>query len=141
MKLVICSALLLMGVTFSALAQKEQKTPEQKSQKVVDWMKTNIGLKPDQETKVYSTVLASIQEMKKVKEQYANQADSLKQKRKVVMEKRKADLKAILSPEQWQQLELKKKELKKKRGQKGPKKNSKSTDGTSPESVDDIELF
>lgn len=139
-------SLFLFALGFAAMAGAQttpapEKTPEQRTQKVVDWMKTNIGLKPEQEPKVYHVVLTSFQDLKKAKETYGNQKELFRQKRKAIKEKSKSELKSILTPEQWQQLEQKKKEMRQHMKDRKKQKQDKTTGDSGPEKPEDLDLF
>lgn len=107
---------LIFGAT-TALAQchgkgKQKKTPEERAQKQTEWMKTDLGLTPEQTTEVEKINLKYALETNKLKQEY-------NAKRKANSTLKNAELIKVLTPEQYTKLdqlrEAKKQQRKEKR--------------------------
>jgi len=116
MKRVSVSAYLLTGLLFVVhiiYAQKKtSSTPEQRASKLTEWMKTNLQLNDDQATQVQTINL-----------KYANKTQGLqtqslsrKQKMQTLKENDKAkdaELKTVLTHDQYNSYQVKKDEVRK----------------------------
>ena len=107
----------LLALTLQARGQASQQlknsTPEERAQKITDWMKTNLQLSDEQATSIHAVNI-----------KYANQNESLKEdasgrrakykKLKDNQEAKDQELKRMLTPEQFKTYLSKKKELQEK---------------------------
>lgn len=117
MKPLILILAIAFGVTLQAKAQASEQlknaTPEQRAQKITDWMKTNLQLSDEQATAVHAINI-----------KYANQNESLKEEGSARREKYKKakdnmaakdqELKGALTADQFNTYLSKKKELQEK---------------------------
>ena len=107
----------LLAITLQARGQASQQlknsTPEERAQKITDWMKTTLQLSDEQATSIHAINI-----------KYANQNESLKEdasgrrakhkKLKDSQEAKDQELKGMLTPEQFKTYLSKKKELQEK---------------------------
>ena len=90
--------------------EKQQMTPQDRATKELSRLKTDLSLTADQEAKL-KPILTSYAEQEQTQRQ-ANKEDkeAAKADRQALRQKKDADLKAVLTPEQYQKLQDKKKE-------------------------------
>ena len=110
-RLVLMTTILLIGFTVNA-QQKELAAPAERAAKVTEWMKTNLQLNDDQATQVQTINL-----------KYANKTQGLqtqslsrKQKMQTLKENDKAkdaELKTVLTHDQYNSYQAKKDEVRK----------------------------
>ena len=81
---------LTLSIAQSATKQHTKKTPEQKANNQVQKLSQELSLTPEQTTQIKAIYLECDQQL-----------DSLKQQEKAVREKKKASLKQVLTPEQY----------------------------------------
>ena len=81
-----------------------QKTPEQRATDRTEKMTTELGLNTAQQTKVQAANLAFTQALAATKEEGADK-DAMRSKAKALKVQRDAELKGILTPEQFTKME------------------------------------
>ena len=108
-------ALLVMIANVSAQASEQLKnsTPEQRAQKITDWMKTNLQLTDEQAMSVHAINLKYANENESLKEDTSDRRAKYK-KLKNTQEAKDQELKGALTAEQFNTYLSKKKELQQK---------------------------
>jgi hypothetical protein len=127
-KIILFSFLLvpLLTLVLSVNAQeKMHMTPQEKAQKLTDWMKTNLKLTDDQVAKVQPINLKYAQKMADTKNSSQDQKAKM-DAMKADEEAKDAELKAVLTPEQYTSWEAKKADMKKEMMEKMKDKDKKS---------------
>ena len=92
---------------------KTKKTPEQKAEKMAKKMQEKLSLSDEQYRSVYDLALSTINQRASLKSNGADK-ETRKSEMKSLMEKQEAQLKTILSSDQWTKWEGLKKERKEK---------------------------
>ena len=122
-KLKIILTLLLISVIFTniSLAQKKDRgfynlTPEEKTEKIMERMKTNLDLSDDQYNSIYSVVLNHVTEMKSLCDQNKDNRDNFRTQRQEHRDKLDSEISTYLTDEQKQKKEEFKKNRKNKKG-------------------------
>lgn len=77
---------------------KKSKTPEEKAQRQSEWMKRDLGLTEKQAAEIEKINLTYAVEAEKMRQE-------MKEKRKVQVDNKNAELKKVLTPEQYTKLE------------------------------------
>jgi len=117
MKTFILILAVALGVTgkVSAQASEQMKnaTPEERAQKITDWMKTNLQLTDEQATTIHGINLKYANENEALKENAGARRDKYK-KFKDTQAAKDQELKGALTPEQFSTYLSKKNELQKK---------------------------
>ncbi|MGC3948538.1 MAG: hypothetical protein QM762_29230 [Chryseolinea sp.] len=110
--LLILLATVALSIQGSAQASQQLKnsTPEERAQKITDWMKTNLQLTDDQATTVHGINLKYANENEALKESASARRDKYK-KYKDTQAAKDQELKGALTPEQFSTYLSKKKEL------------------------------
>jgi hypothetical protein len=105
--------LLFVGfVLMSSLVYSQTKhTPEQKAEKMTEWMKTNLGLTDEQLPKVQALNLEYAKMNAELKAAATSQDDKMTQMKKH-QEEKDAKLKTILTADQYKTYEAKKADMK-----------------------------
>ena len=114
-KIMLFSFLLvpLLSLVLSVNAQdKQPMNPQEKAQKLTDWMKTNLKLTDDQVAKVQPINLKYAQKMADTKNSTQDQNAKMAAM-KADEEAKDAELKAVLTPEQYSAWQTKKADMKK----------------------------
>lgn len=96
-------------------ASKQKLTPEQRAQKHVDRLNTEVSLSEDQKPKVYDLALSTVKKVDEIKAKYNGQPDSKDAAQKEIQPIKKEfqkNVKAILTPEQLEKLKVKQQEMK-----------------------------
>ena len=127
-KIMLFSFLLvpLLTLVLSVSAQEKQHmNPQEKAQKLTDWMKTNLKLTDDQVAKVQPINLKYAQKMADTKNSTQDQKAKM-DAMKADEEAKDAELKAVLTPEQYTSWEAKKADMKKEMMEKMKDKDKKS---------------
>jgi len=96
-------------------AQKQKLTPEQRAQKHVDRLNTEVSLSEDQKPKVYDLALATVKKVDEIKAKYNGQPENKDAAQKEIQPVKKEfqqNVKAILTPEQLEKLKVKQQEMK-----------------------------
>lgn len=114
----LCGIMLSAGIYAQERPQQEgpPKTPEERADNITKRLTKELALTADQQTKVKAIVLERESEMKKDREAAKANRD-----------KHDAEMKAVLTPDQYQKFEAKKAEMEQKRkqqranGERGPK--------------------
>lgn len=110
-KIVVLSVFAFLFIAPYSFAQKGEKKMEMKHEKKMDHMEEELDLTDDQRTKmeaIHSKYKPQMDANKK-------EMDKLREERKKINEAKKAEMKAILTPEQLKKMEELKKEHKKKK--------------------------
>lgn len=89
---------------------KEKKTPEQRATDQSNHLEKDLGLSPDQKSKVYSLVLSREQKMEKLRGQQNKDTAAVRAEKKKIRDEFDAGMKTTLSPEQYQKWETMKKQ-------------------------------
>jgi len=118
MKTLLLSLTMTVFVSMSAQAQTagenlKNATPEQRAQKMTDWMKTNLQLTDDQVASVHAINIKYANENETLKDNGAGRRDKYK-KFKESQESKDQELKGALTAEQFNDYLSKKKELQQK---------------------------
>jgi protein CpxP len=123
MKRIIALALLLVGFTATAAAQKPdaskpKKTPEERAANYANKMEKELGLNAEQKKKVHDLALARANKMKELREKYKDQDKKVwKEERKKARDEFHNGMKSTLSPEQYAKwIEMQKKKAEKAKG-------------------------
>ena len=125
-KIMLFSFLLvpLLSLVLSVNAQdKQPMNPQEKAQKLTDWMKTSLKLTDDQVAKVQPINLKYAQKMADTKNSTQDQKAKM-DAMKADEEAKDAELKAVLTPEQYTSWEAKKADMKKEMMEKMKDKKS-----------------
>src|SRR5262249_7060889 len=115
MKKILVTISLLTGLLFVAniiYAQKKSSTPEERAGKLTEWMKTNLQLKDDQVTQVQAINLKYANKNQELQ----TQSMSRKEKMQILKDNDKAkdaELKNILTADQYSTYQAKKDEIRK----------------------------
>ena len=123
-KIMLFSFLLvpLLTLVLSVSAQdKQPMNPQEKAQKLTDWMKTNLKLTDDQVAKVQPNNLKYAQKMADTKNSTQDQNAKMAAM-KADEEAKDTELKAVLTPEQFTAWQSKKADMKKGIGTPAPSK-------------------
>ena len=92
-------------------AQEKHYSPEQKAEKMTEWMKTNLGLSDEQLPKVQALNLEYAKMNAALKSGTNSQEEKMAQMKKN-MEEKDAKLKTILTADQFKTYEVKKADMK-----------------------------
>lgn len=124
-KLKIILTLLLISVIFSniSLAQYKDRgfknlTPEEKTEKIMERMKTNLELSDEQYNSIYSIVLNHVTEMKSLCDQNKDSRDEFRKQRQEHRDKLESEISPYLTDEQKQKMDEFKKNRKNKKGKR-----------------------
>jgi periplasmic protein CpxP/Spy len=106
MRTLLTTLALAAGMTLMAqdadMDDNGKKTPDERAQHRTEWMTKELGLSPEQIAKVnpinitYARAISEVKDMKDV--------EAKKTRSKALRDKRDADLKAVLTPEQFTKL-------------------------------------
>lgn len=107
-----CIAFLLIVVCFSSAFSQTatESTPEERAQRWATWMKEQLALSPDQETKAHAINLKYASQNEDLKTSTAGRRDKFRQLKSRDNDK-DAELKEILTADQFQQYQQKKKDF------------------------------
>jgi len=100
----------LTGIAYSQ-ETKTQFTPEQRAQKLTDWMKTNLKLTDAQVPQVQAINLSHAQKTEEIKNSTSDQNQKMSAL-KTDNEEKEKEFKKVFTPEQYSAYEAKKAELK-----------------------------
>ena len=103
-------------ITAGAWAQEEERTaltPEERATKWTEWMKTELSITAEQEPKVHAINLKYAQQTESVRAQGGSRRSKFKDV-KSIDDAKDEELKAILSPEQFERYRAKKQDMRKK---------------------------
>jgi Spy/CpxP family protein refolding chaperone len=106
----------LLFATVAVYAQTEARTsltPEQRATKWTQWMKDELSISAEQETKVYEINLKYAQQAQSVRSQEGSRKSKFKEV-KSIDDAKDEELKAVLTPEQFEQYQIKKRDMQKK---------------------------
>ena len=120
------AAILICAGAYAKDTAKVRKSPEEIAAKRSAQLKEKLELTDDQKTKVYASMLDKINRKQAIKEKYKGGTDkkSMRMEMKAVEDGFDADMKSILTAEQytkWQGIKTKQKEKHKEKRGKGPK--------------------
>ncbi|MDB5274625.1 MAG: hypothetical protein JWO58_2992 [Chitinophagaceae bacterium] len=99
--------------------EKQQMTPEDRATKELGRLKTDLSLTTDQEAKLKPILTSYAQQEQTQRQANKEDKEAAKTKHQELQQKKDADLKAVLTPEQYQKLQDKKKENKNGGGHEG----------------------
>jgi Spy/CpxP family protein refolding chaperone len=106
----VVMSLLLSSSGLFAQGQWQKKTPEERAENQTHWMQKNLNLNNDQARKVHDIIL-----------KYASQAeDAPRGQRQTIMANKDADLKSVLSADQFQQYQAHEQQMKERMQQRRP---------------------
>jgi protein CpxP len=103
-------------------AGREKMTPEQRAQKNVDKLNTEVGLTEDQKVKVKELATARITKADAIRIKYKGQEENKETAKKemdVVQKEYRQSIKALLTPEQLEKIKARNKEAKASKGTEG----------------------
>lgn len=106
----------LSFITVTTQAQDEERTaltPEERATKWTEWMKTELSITAEQEPRVHEINLKYAQQAESVRAQSGSRRSKFKDV-KSIDDAKDEDLKAILTPEQFEQYRAKKQHMRKK---------------------------
>lgn len=106
---------LLATMTAAAQAQdKVQKTPQERAHARAERMARELGLSPEQQAKVEAIDLKYAEQARALRAEDEAQREAMRKegKGKAIREGREAELKAVLTPEQYTKWQAKREEMK-----------------------------
>jgi len=126
MKKVIVLAVCLFSLAASVNAQEgpkpvkgdkaahEKMTAEQRAEKQVEGLSSEITLTPEQKPKVYDLMLAKVKKADEIRTKYKDQPQSEERAKELAANRKQMhqNLKSVLTPEQFEKLKAKHKEMK-----------------------------
>lgn len=110
--LLVCMSFIAIGVQ----AQEEERTPltpEERATKWTEWMKTELSITAEQEPKVHEINLKYAQQTESIRTQGGSRRSKFKDV-KSIDDAKDEELKAVLSPEQFEQYRARKQDMRKK---------------------------
>lgn len=110
--LLVCMSFIAIG----AQAQEEERTPltpEERATKWTEWMKTELSITAEQEPKVHEINLKYAQQTESIRAQGGSRRSKFKDV-KSIDDAKDEELKAVLTPEQFEQYRAKKQDMRKK---------------------------
>jgi hypothetical protein len=117
MKKIMLTVVAVAIASMSMFAQKSKpprKTPEERTEKIVVKMKSDLALSDDQVLKLKPVILKREQQ----REELYTKMDTVKSHTKAIMKNAEEDFKKILTPEQLEKLKQERKEMHDKHMQK-----------------------
>lgn len=114
-RFIVVSACMLF-ITQGLHAQAEARnplTPEERAAKWTQWMKNELNISAEQETKVHEINLKYAQQTQSVRSQEGSRKSKFKEV-KSIDDAKDEELKAVLTPEQFEQYQTKKQDMQKK---------------------------
>ncbi len=121
MKKLIFSLIAILTISFSIDAQRQQRgnmgTPEEMAKKQTERMKEDLALNADQEVKVGEINLKFINKQKDLRKNASSDRTAMREAMKTVRNERKAEMKKVLTEEQYKKMLAKDKEMMQKRKQ------------------------
>ena len=99
--------ILVLTVIFTssvASAQMQKRTPQERAQNQVQWMQKNLALTDDQSKKAYDIILRSARQVDNARN--APAGSGKKQDMQGIQNNRDAEMKAILSGDQYQKYQV-----------------------------------
>jgi len=108
MKKIIVALLLMLGITGYSYSQQPHKTPEERAQATSTKLGKDLSLTQDQITKVYDVALTRNRAVEEARTNNASNKEVMHSQVKVANESYDAQMKTILTPEQytqWKQME------------------------------------
>jgi hypothetical protein len=103
-------------ISVGVQAQEEERTPltpEERATKWTQWMKSELSITAEQEPKVHEINLKYAQQTETIRAQGGNRRSKFKDA-KSIDDAKDEELKAVLSPEQFEQYRAKKQDMRKK---------------------------
>jgi protein CpxP len=140
MMIAACS---IVAFSFAQVSKPAKGKPEMKAKKHTEWMKKELNLSPEQETKIYDINLSTITKAKAIKNDASLDSASRKAKLKEIHKARLVEYKKVLNADQLALLKQKAKEhratKKEKVGKKMPgEKNKVFQKELSDEDIEEI---
>lgn len=108
MKKIILALLLMLGITGYSYSQQPHKTPEERAQATSTKLGKDLSLTQDQIANVYNAALTRNREVEEARANKASNKEAIHSQVKVANESYDAQMKTILTPEQytqWKQME------------------------------------
>lgn len=119
MKKIIFSSLLVVfaigGFAQADKAKAKGTTPEQRAERITNWMNKKLTLTADQKTKIYDVNLKYAKLNQETRTSEADDQKAMHQDLRANEKEREAEFQGILTPEQFQSFQTAKKELVEKR--------------------------
>ncbi|MBS1950481.1 MAG: hypothetical protein JST37_05695 [Bacteroidetes bacterium] len=95
----------IIGLAYSSIAQggrtRPRATPEQRAQRLTNWVDQTVKLSPDQKTKVYAINLKYINLMHETKDSVQNDRKALWKDIQAENQQKDAELKSVLTADQY----------------------------------------
>lgn len=113
---------------FAQGKQKQGRTAEERTEKIYSKINEIVQLKEEQKLKVKDIILHREKTRDADRKEYAGNKEGLKKSAEARNQERDADLKASLTPEQYQELMEHRKQMKQKYEEKKAKKKQKEED-------------
>lgn len=114
-RILIGTALALLTLGAAQAQNKDRGTPEERAKVHTERMVKNLGLDADQTAKVEAINLKYAQKGDDFKAERKADSEGMKGKGQTMWNERMAELKAVLTPEQYQKLEAAQEKMKEKR--------------------------
>lgn len=115
MKKIIFSSLLIVFAIGSfaqgGKAKANASTPEQRAERITNWMNKKLTLTADQKTKIYDVNLKYAKMNQETRTSEADDQKAMHQDLRANEKEREAEFQGILTPEQFQSFQTAKKEL------------------------------
>lgn len=108
----VALVIILPVLGYAQEGEREPKTPEERAQKWTNWMKKELQLTAEQESSVHTINLAYAQKNETLREDERERREKLQDLR-VNDEAKDKELKAVLTPEQFEKYKVKKKDMQK----------------------------
>ena len=123
-RMMIGMALALFTLGAAHAQDKQQKTPEERAKNQTERMTTELGLNADQAAKVEVINLKYAQQADKLRAEHKADPTATKGKGSAMMDARMAELKGVLTPEQYAKHEKNVEAMKEKRKEEHKEKKA-----------------
>lgn len=127
MKKIILAFAVMMITTISMFGQTQtakqpQRSPEERTEKMIAKMKTDLALSDEQISKLKPLILKREQQRKETHEKMDNAKDDVRK----AMKESEEEIKKILTPEQYEKLKQMRKEMREKHQHKAQEEGHKN---------------
>jgi len=123
MKKLILSLIAILTITLTMEAQRQQRgnmgTPEEMAKKQTERMKEDLSLNEDQITKVSAINLKYNKKFKEMRKNASGDRTAMREAMMTVRKERNAEMKKVLTEEQYEKMLAKEKEMMKQRKGQG----------------------
>jgi len=123
MKKLILSLIAILTITLTMEAQRQQRrnmgTPEEMAKKQTERMKEGLSLNEDQVTKVSAINLKYNKKFKEMRKNASGDRTAMREAMMTVRKERNAEMKKVLTEEQYEKMLAKEKEMMKQRKGQG----------------------